>query len=51
MGRIQEEVFRLLGNDAEAGKHVEPDHAFKCYGEDKGKLDCYKKISKWSQSF
>jgi hypothetical protein len=27
------------------------DHAFKCYGEDKGRLDGYKKISKWSQSF
>lgn len=28
-----------------------PDHAFKCYGEDKGKLQWYKKISKWSQPF
>lgn len=27
------------------------DHAFKCYGEDKGKLAWYKKISKWSQPF
>jgi hypothetical protein len=27
------------------------DHAFKCYGEDKGKLNWYMKISKWSQSF
>jgi radical SAM superfamily enzyme YgiQ (UPF0313 family) len=27
------------------------DHAFKCYGEDKGKLNWYKKISKWSQPF
>jgi radical SAM superfamily enzyme YgiQ (UPF0313 family) len=28
-----------------------PDHAFQCYGEDKGKLDWYKKISKWSAPF
>ncbi len=28
-----------------------PDHTFKCYGEDKGKLKGYKKISKWSQPF
>ena len=27
------------------------DHSFKCYGEDKGKLNWYKKISKWSQPF
>ncbi|MHC4404405.1 MAG: B12-binding domain-containing radical SAM protein [Planctomycetota bacterium] len=27
------------------------DGAFKCYGEDKGKLKWYKKISKWSQPF
>jgi anaerobic magnesium-protoporphyrin IX monomethyl ester cyclase len=27
------------------------DHAFKCYGEDKGKLDWYKKISKWSAPY
>ena len=27
------------------------DHKFKCYGEDKGKLKWYKKISKWSQPF
>jgi radical SAM superfamily enzyme YgiQ (UPF0313 family) len=27
------------------------DHKFKCYGEDKGKLEWYKKISKWSQPF
>ena len=27
------------------------DGAFKCYGEDKGKLNWYKKISKWSQPF
>ena len=27
------------------------DRAFKCYGEDKGKLNWYKKISKWSQPF
>ncbi len=27
------------------------DHAFKCYGEDKGKLDWYKKISKWSTTY
>jgi radical SAM superfamily enzyme YgiQ (UPF0313 family) len=28
-----------------------PDHAFKCYGEDKGKLDWYRKISKWSTPY
>ena len=28
-----------------------PDPSFRCYGEDKGKLDWYKKISKWSQPF
>ncbi len=28
-----------------------PDPSFRCYGEDKGKLDVYKKISKWSQPF
>lgn len=27
------------------------DPTFRCYGEDKGKLDWYKKISKWSQPF
>jgi hypothetical protein len=27
------------------------DHAFQCYGEDKGKLDWYKKVSKWSAPF
>ena len=27
------------------------DRTFKCYGEDKGKLRWYKKISKWSQPF
>jgi hypothetical protein len=27
------------------------DHAFQCYGEDKGKLEWYKKISKWSTPF
>ncbi len=27
------------------------DRAFQCYGEDKGKLEWYKKISKWSQPF
>jgi len=27
------------------------DQRFKCYGEDKGKLDWYKKASKWSQPF
>jgi radical SAM superfamily enzyme YgiQ (UPF0313 family) len=27
------------------------DPSFRCYGEDKGKLDWYKKISKWSQPF
>jgi len=28
-------------------KVSKPDHAFKAYGEDKGKLDWYMKISKW----
>ena len=32
-------------------KTSKADHAFKCYGEDKGKLNWYKKISKWSQPF
>lgn len=32
-------------------KRSKADHAFKCYGEDKGKLNWYKKISKWSQPF
>ncbi len=32
-------------------KTSKADHAFKCYGEDKGKLRWYKKISKWSQPF
>ena len=32
-------------------KKSKADHAFQCYGEDKGKLRWYKKISKWSQPF
>lgn len=32
-------------------KTSKADRAFKCYGEDKGKLNWYKKISKWSQPF
>ena len=32
-------------------KTSKADHTFKCYGEDKGKLNWYKKISKWSQPF
>ncbi|MBM4016821.1 MAG: B12-binding domain-containing radical SAM protein [Planctomycetes bacterium] len=48
---FKRKFFAYLEMAFKQEKVSKPDHAFKCYGEDKGKLEWYKKISKWSTPF
>jgi len=48
---FRRKFFAFLEMMFKQERRSKADHAFKCYGEDKGKLDWYKKISKWSQPF
>jgi len=48
---FKRKFFAFLEMAFRQEKVSRPDHAFQCYGEDKGKLEWYKKISKWSTPF